>query len=194
MTGHPNKALAYLEHYIHTKDSLQSDKNQKELADIEERYSHAKAAMTNYKLKKERQQTIYLLICITFCFSFIMIIYQLMLKRKALVLSQKRNDILLLKNEMLVLKNNLLNKEEELNKLSHLLEQQKEQANIEVTLQQTQIIYQQKQKEIEFLNCQLNEKHKKSFKRLPLSNEYKNLPLKLFLMRLNHLCPKKIGK
>ena len=175
LTGHTNKALAYLEHYIHTKDSLQSDKNQKELADIEERYSHAKAAMTNYKLKKERQQTIYLLICITFCFSFIMIIYQLMLKRKALVLSQKRNDILLLKNEILVLKNNLLNKEEELNKLAHLLEQQKEQANIETVLQQTQIIYQQKQKEIESLNCQLNEKHKKILQEAPIIKRVQKL-------------------
>lgn len=68
-----------------------------------------------------------------------------------------------------------MNKEEELNKLAHLLEQQKEQANIETVLQQTQIIYQQKQKEIESLNCQLNEKHKKILQEAPIIKRVQKL-------------------
>lgn len=174
-TGHTEKALSYLAHYICIKDSIRNDKNQSYLSALEEKYNHAKVSMANYKLKKEKRLTTYLLAFVVLCFMFVLIAYQLILKRKALALSQKKNDILLLSNEILSLKNELLNKEEELNKLSCQLMQQKKQVHIEGTLQQTQIIYQQKLQEIESLNHQLNEKHLKMLQEAPIIKRIQKL-------------------
>lgn len=174
-TGHTDKALSYLESYIDTKDSIRNDKSQKDLSTLEGKYNHAKVSMANYKLKKEKQQAVCLLIFIILCFSLALIIFQLILKRKALALSQKKNDILSLSNEILSLKNDLFSKEEELDKLSRLLAQQKEQTHIKATLQETQTIYHQKLKEIELLNRQLDEKHQKMFQESPIVKRIQKL-------------------
>ena len=73
------------------------------------------------------------------------------------------------------LKNDLFNKEKELDKLSRLLAQQKEQTHIKATLQETQTIYHQKLKEIELLNCQLDEKHQKMFQESPIVKRIQKL-------------------
>ena len=174
LAGNTSKALSYLEDYTYMKDSIRNDKNRKDLSALEGKYNHAKVSMANYKLKKEKQQTIYLLVFVILCFGIALIAFQLTLKRKALALSQKKNDILSLNNEILSLKNDLFNKEEELDKLSCQLAQKKH-THIEATLQETQTIYQQKLKEIESLNRQLEEKHQKMFRDAPIVKRIQKL-------------------
>lgn len=173
--GHTGEALAHLEHYVTVQDSIRNNKARTDLSVLEEKYNHAKISMTNYKLKKERQQVIYFCILIILCSGIVIILYQLTLKRKALALSQRKHDIIFLKNEMSSLKQILLNKENELENLSNLLEEQKKQNHFETTLQQTQAVYRQKLEEIESLNRQLDEKHQKMLQEAPIIKRVQKL-------------------
>lgn len=169
------QSLDYLKQYIALSDSVTFVRNQNDIIAVEKKYHQSRLAAENQHLRLARQRYFIGIILLLLTLSILITLYQWTLKRKALALSQKRHHIILLKNEMSSLKQILLNKENELENLSNLLEEQKKQNHFETTLQQTQAVYRQKLEEIESLNRQLDEKHQKMLQEAPIIKRVQKL-------------------
>lgn len=145
------EALAYLERYQIVLDSITAIRNKANIIEAEKKYDHFKVLSENMKLEVKVQRTFIFLILLCAASLVIILIYQILIKKKKFEIYEQQKalnekDIRLLNLSLKLEKNKT-----ELENLSQALEEKSMQVNMHISMEQQQAIYLQTKKEWQML-------------------------------------------
>lgn len=149
------EALHYMERYKEVLDSVTYLQNKVDIVRTEKSYDYLKVENENMKLKVNKQYHLIITVCLSFICLFLLLIYEIGMKRKNLEIYEQNEAIAQRDIRLLDISLTLQKKKEELSYQALVLAEHKELLHLHDSLEEQERIYQQKKEEIDRLHNEL---------------------------------------